>query len=66
MTNFIDQIYIQALMTKNEKSPKQAPEIQMASNPDIKVITGNYLKYLPGKQNDYGCNHMFQVLDESH
>ena len=37
----------------------------MASNPDIKVITGIKLEYLSEKQNDYGCNHMFQVLDES-
>ena len=37
----------------------------MASNPGIKVITGIKLKYLSEKQNDYGCNHMFQVLDES-
>ena len=56
-------------MTKNnkKKSPKQQPteDIQMASNPDIKVITGIQLKYLSEKQNDYGTNHMFQVLDES-
>ena len=37
----------------------------MASNPDIKVITGIELKYLSEKQNDYGTNHMFQVLDET-
>ena len=54
-------------MTKNKKSPKQQPseEIQMASNPDIKIITGIKLKYLSEKQNDYGTNHMFQLLDES-
>ena len=53
-------------MTKNKKNPKQQPsEIQMASNPDIKMITGIRLKYLSEKQNDYGTNHMFQVLDES-
>ena len=52
-------------MTKKKKSPKQAPEIQMASNYDIKVITGIKLKYLSGKINEYGCNHMFQLLDES-
>ena len=52
-------------MTKKKKSPKQQPDIQMASNPDIKVITGIKLKYLSEKQNDYGYNHMFQVLDES-
>ena len=37
----------------------------MASNPGIKVITGIKLKYLSEKQNGYGCNHMFQVLDAS-
>ena len=50
-------------MTKKKKSPKQpSEEIQMAS-PDIKFITGIKLKYESGKQNDYGTNHMFQVLD---
>ena len=37
----------------------------MASNPDIKIITGSKLKYLPEKMNGYGSNHMFQLLDES-
>ena len=53
------------LMAKKKKSPKQPSEIQMASNPDIKVITGTKLKYLSEKQNEYGSNHMFQLLDES-
>ena len=41
-------------MTKKKKSPKQQPseEIQMASNSDIKIITGIKLKYLSEKQND--------------
>ena len=52
-------------MTKKKKSTQQPPEIQMASNPDIKVITGIKLKYPSGKQNDYGTNHMFQVLGET-
>ena len=53
-------------MTQNKKSPKQQPsEIQMARNPDIKVITGIKLKYLSEKQNEYGTNHMFQLLDGS-
>ena len=52
-------------MTKKKKSPKQpSEEIQMA-NPEIKVITGINVKYLSEKQNDYGCNHMFQVLGET-
>ena len=62
MTKYITEV----LMTKKKKSPKQPyEEIQMASNPDIKVITGIKVKYLSEKQNDYGCNHMFQVLDET-
>ena len=54
-------------MTKKKKSPKQQPseEIQMASNSDIKVITGIKLKYLSEKQNDYGTNNFFAVLDET-
>ena len=52
-------------MTKKKKSTQQPPEIQMASNPDIKVISGTQLKYLSEKQNDYGTNHMFQVHDET-
>ena len=52
-------------MTKKKKSPKQQPEIQMASNPDIKVITGIKLKYLSEKQNNYSCNQMFQILGET-
>ena len=37
----------------------------MASNPDIKVVTGTKLKSLSEKQNEYGSNHMFQLLGES-
>ena len=37
----------------------------MASNPDIEIITGTKLKYLSEKQNDYGTDHMFQLLRES-
>ena len=51
-------------MTK-KTSPKQpSEEIQMA-NPDIKVFIGIKLKYLSEKQNEYGTNHMFQLLGES-
>ena len=54
-------------MTKKKKSPKQQPseEIRMASNSDIKTITGIKLKYLSENINEYGINHMFQVLDET-
>ena len=54
------------LVAKKKKSPKQQPseEIQMASNSDIKLFIGIELKYLSEKINEYGTNHMFQVLDE--
>ena len=54
-------------MTKKKKSPKQQPseEIQMASNPDINVNIGVQLKYISEKINEYGSNHMFQLLGES-
>ena len=52
-------------MTKKKKSTQQHPEIQMASNTDIKVITGIKLKCLSEKINEYGTNHMFQVLAET-
>ena len=52
-------------MTKKKKSPKQQPteEIQMAGNKDIMVITGVKVKYLSLKENEYGHNHFFNVLD---
>ena len=37
----------------------------MASNTGIKIITGTKLKYLSEKINEYGTNHMFQVLGET-
>ena len=51
---------------KKKKSPKQQPteEIQMASN-DIMVITGIKMKCLPRKENEYGHNHFFNVLDST-
>ena len=53
-------------MTKKKKSPTQQPsEIQMASNSDIKIITGSKPKYLSEKQNEYGANHFFAVLGEA-
>ena len=58
-------LYIQVLMTKKKKSPKQQPteEIQMAGNKDIMVITGVKVKYLSLKENEYGHNHFFNVID---
>ena len=55
-------------MAKKEKSPKQqqqqlTEEIQMADNKDIMITTGVKVKYLPLKENDYGHNHFFNVLD---
>ena len=52
-------------MTKKKKSTQQPPEIQMASNTDIKITTGIKLKYRSGEINEFGNNHMFQVLDET-
>ena len=52
-------------MTRNKKkSPKQQPteEIQMANN-DIMAITGIKMKHLSLKENEYGHNHFFNVLD---
>ena len=52
-------------MTKKKKSPTQQPteDIQMANNSDIMVITGVEMKYLSLKENEYGHNHFFSVLD---
>ena len=52
-------------MTKKKKSTHQPPVVQMANNTDIKIITGSKLQYLSEKMNEYGTNHMFQVLDET-
>ena len=51
-------------MTKNKKSPKQQPieEIQMADR-DIMIITGVKVKHLSLKENEYGHNHFFNILD---
>ena len=53
-------------MTRNKtKTPKQQPtEIEMANN-DIMVITGIKMKYLSLKENEYGNNHFFNVLDST-
>ena len=51
-------------MTKKKKSSKQQPteEIQMAGK-DIMIITGAKVKYLSLKENEYGHNHFFNVID---
>ena len=50
-------------MTKKKQTPKQQPtEIPMA-NTDVMVITGFKVKYLSLKENEYGHNHFFNVLD---
>ena len=51
-------------MARNKKkSPTQQPtEIPMANN-DIMAITGIKMKYLSLKENEYGHNHFFDVLD---
>ena len=52
-------------MTKKKKSPTRQPteDIHMASNSDIMIITGVKVKYLFLKENGYGHNHFFNVLD---
>ena len=51
---------------KKKKSPKQqhqpTEEIKMAYK-DIMIITGVKVKYLYLKENEYGHNHFFNVLD---
>ena len=52
-------------MTRNKKkSPKQQPteETQVANN-DVMVVTGIKMKYPSLKENEYGHNHFFNVLD---
>ena len=53
-------------MTKKKKSPKQqqqpTEEIQMADK-GIMVITAVKVNYLSLKENGYGHNHFFNVLD---
>ena len=49
-------------MTKKKKSPKQPTEIPMANN-DIMFITGIKMKQLSLKENEYGHNNFFNVLD---
>ena len=53
------------MTNKKKKSTKQQPteDIQMAGNKDIMVITGIKMKYLSLKENEYGSNHFFNVLD---
>ena len=53
-------------MTKKKKSPKQhhpTEDIPMADNTDIMIITGVKMKYISLKENEYGHNHFFNVLD---
>ena len=52
-------------MTKKKQTPKQQPtEIEMADN-NVMVITGIKMKYLSLKENEYGHNHFFNVLDSN-
>ena len=50
-------------MTKKKKSPKQQPSSIPMANNDIMAITGIKMKYLSLKENEYGHNHFFNVLD---
>ena len=50
-------------MTKKKKSPQPTEETQMADNKDIMIITGTEMKYLSLKENEYGHNHFFNLVD---
>ena len=50
-------------MTRNKKNTKQLPSSIPMANNDIMVITGIKMKYLSLKENEYGNNHFFNVLD---
>ena len=55
-------------MTKKKKSPKQQQQQQPTedipvADKDIMIITGVKVKYLSLKENEYGHNHFFNVLD---
>ena len=58
-------MYMQALMAKKKESPKQQPteDIPMAGNKGVVVITGIKMKYPSLKENEYGHNHFFNVID---
>ena len=51
-------------MTRNKKkSPTQQPTEIPVADKDTMVITGIKMKYLSLKENEYGHNHFFNVLD---
>ena len=50
-------------MTRNKKNTKQQPSSIPMANNDILAITGIKMKYLSLKENEYGHNHFFNVLD---
>ena len=54
------------MTNKKKKSPRQqqpSEDIPMAGNKYIMTITGIKMKYLSLKENEYGSNHFFNVLD---
>ena len=50
-------------MTKKKKSPTQPSEIEMAGTKDIMVTIGIKVNYLSLKENEYGHDQFFNVLD---
>ena len=50
-------------MTKKKQTPKQQPTETPMANTDVMAITGIKMKYLSFKENEYGHNHFFIVLD---
>ena len=50
-------------MTKKKQTPKQQTTETPMANTDVMAITGIKMKYLSLKENEYGHNHFFNVLD---
>ena len=52
-------------MTKNKKQHSPRENASNMSTKEVKQVKETKLKYLFGKDNEYGTNHFHQVLDES-
>ena len=52
-------------MTKNKKHHYSSENAYSMSMKEVKQVKEIKLKYLSEKENEYGTNHFFQVLDET-
>ena len=52
-------------MTKNKQQPPKENNTNMPNNKEVNQIKELKVKYLPEKENEYGSNHLFHVLDET-